>query len=202
LNCGNDAPRQAAMQRPALRSVHMRPSRRSRRNFAVRIKSRPARCVPSPQRGEGQDEGGQTSEINLNLPNALTPTLSPLGRRSSLCRLLRICMASTFVLAAHLGARVFRRAIRTERASAKDCHVQRETGSVQGKGRGGAWLSVFRSWFRSPDGAQRNPGRPFRWSIAFRRQRPNRYAAVRDAMGHCRPKCVAAKLAVIFGPCP
>jgi hypothetical protein len=26
------------------------------------------------------------------------------------------------------------------------------------KVRGGAWLWVFRSWFRSPDGAQRNPG--------------------------------------------
>src|ERR1700731_2536108 len=44
------------------------------------------------------------------------------------------------------------------RAPAYCCHVKRETGPVQGKGRGGACLSVFRSWFRSPDGAKRNPG--------------------------------------------
>jgi hypothetical protein len=43
----------------------------------------------------------------LNLPNPLTPTLSPLGRGSSLCQLLYTCMASASVLATHLGARVF-----------------------------------------------------------------------------------------------
>ena len=69
--------------------------------------SRPRRCVPSPQRGEGQDEGVRESEKNLKHPNPLTPTLSPLGRGSSLCGLLRTCMASAFVLAAHFGARVF-----------------------------------------------------------------------------------------------
>jgi hypothetical protein len=54
------------------------------------------------------------------------------------------------------------REARTDRAPAKYGHVKRETGPVQGpvqgKGRGGAFLSVFRTWFRSPDGAQRNPG--------------------------------------------
>ena len=49
---------------------------------AKRGATRPARCVPSPQRGEGQDEGVRTSEINLKRPNPLTPTLSPLGRES------------------------------------------------------------------------------------------------------------------------
>jgi hypothetical protein len=38
-------------------------------------------------------------------------------------------MASTFVLAAHLGARVFRRAIENGARASKDCHVKRETGS-------------------------------------------------------------------------
>ena len=48
----------------------------------------------------------------LNLPNPLTPSLSPLGRgRSFLRQLPRTFMASASVLAARLGARVFRRAI-------------------------------------------------------------------------------------------
>ncbi len=42
----------------------------------------------------------------LNLPNPLTPTLSPLGRGSLLSQLPRTFMASAFVLAAHLGARL------------------------------------------------------------------------------------------------
>ena len=80
----------------------------------------------------------------LNLPNPLTPTLSPLGRGSSLSQPLRNFMTSTSVLAARLGARVFRRAIENG-ARLQECgHVKRETGSVQGKGRGGACLSVFR----------------------------------------------------------
>jgi hypothetical protein len=46
----------------------------------------------------------------LNLPNLLTPTLSPLGRGSRLRQPLRTFMARASVLAARLGARVFRRA--------------------------------------------------------------------------------------------
>jgi hypothetical protein len=48
----------------------------------------------------------------LNLPNPLTPTLSPLGRGSSLSQPLRNFMANTLVLAVPLGARVFLRAKR------------------------------------------------------------------------------------------
>src|SRR5580658_10726094 len=64
----------------------------------------------------------------LNLPNPLTPTLSPLGRGSSLRQLRRTLMASFPVLAAPLGARVFSaREARTDRAPAKYGHVKRET---------------------------------------------------------------------------
>jgi hypothetical protein len=41
-------------------------------------------------------------------------------------------------------ASLIMREARTDRALAKDGHVKRETGPVQGKGRGGACLSVFR----------------------------------------------------------
>src|SRR6202035_1802239 len=67
------------MQRPGEKVKHARCS----------IVARPASCVPSPQRGEGQDEGVRDSQNNLQRPNPLTPTLSPLGRGSSLCQLLR-----------------------------------------------------------------------------------------------------------------
>jgi hypothetical protein len=43
----------------------------------------------------------------LNLPNPLTPTLSPLGRGSFLRQLLGTFITNAFVLAARLGARVF-----------------------------------------------------------------------------------------------
>ncbi len=109
--------------------------------------SRPARCVPSPQRGEGQDEGVRDSQNNLQRPNPLTPTLSPLGRGSSLCQLLRTFMANASVLATRLGARVFLRANRELRAPAHCCHQSRNRFGP-GKGRGGACLSVFRCWFR------------------------------------------------------
>src|ERR1700686_5749350 len=85
------------MQRPAEKVKHARRS----------IGSRPARCVPSPQRGEGQDEGVRDSQNNLQRPNPLPPTLSPLGRGSSLCQLLRTFMADASVLATRLGVRVF-----------------------------------------------------------------------------------------------
>jgi hypothetical protein len=41
-------------------------------------------------------------------------------------------------------ASLIMRDARTDRALAKDGHVKRETGPIQGKGRGGACLSVFR----------------------------------------------------------
>jgi len=79
----------------------------------------------------------------LNLPNPLTPTLSPLGRGNS--QLLRTFMASIPVLAARLGARVYSARDREWIACLQKCgHVKRETGPVQEKGRGGACLSVFR----------------------------------------------------------
>jgi hypothetical protein len=92
----------------------------------------------------------------LGSPNPLTPTLSPPGRGSSLCQLPRTFMASASVLATRhkrVHARL-RRAMAPEFSFARDrecfarlqkCgHVKRETGPVQGKGRGGACLSVFR----------------------------------------------------------
>ena len=99
----------------------------------------------SPE-GRGWGEGARAYEKNPRLPNPLTPTLSPLGRGSSLCQLLlRTFMASASVLAARLGARVFFCArSRMDRVLGKYGHVKRETGPVQGKGRGGACLSVFR----------------------------------------------------------
>ena len=111
--------------------------------------SRPARCVPSPQRGEGQVERGEGQDEGV-LPLSICsetepphPNPLPSGRGSSLCQLLRTFMASASVLAAHLGARVFfLRAIETERAPEKYSHVKRETGPVQEKGRGGP---AFRS---------------------------------------------------------
>jgi hypothetical protein len=73
----------------------------------------------------------------LNLPNPLTPTLSPLWRGSPLREPPRTFMARASVLAARLGARVFRRANCELRARAYCCHFKCETGPVQGKGRGG-----------------------------------------------------------------
>jgi hypothetical protein len=53
-------------------------------------------------------------------------------------------MASLFRLAALLSPSFFLRAIENGARLQKCGHVKRETGSVQGKGRGGACLSVFR----------------------------------------------------------
>jgi hypothetical protein len=55
----------------------------------------------------------------LNLPNPLTPTLSPPGRGSCLRRHRRTFMASAPVLAAPLSARAFLRAIRRRSRAGK-----------------------------------------------------------------------------------
>jgi len=129
------------MQRPAEKVKHARCS----------IRPRPAHCVPSPQRGEGQDEGVRKSEFLLRSPNPLTPTLSPLGRGSSLCQLLRTFMASTSVLAARLGARVFLRGI-ANGSRARESTVTSNAKPVRCKERAGvgpAFLSSVTSV--SPD---------------------------------------------------
>src|SRR5579862_9906033 len=56
------------------------------------VKLQRARCVPSPRRGEGQDEGVRTLSYFLKLPNPLTPP-SPLrgeGDRDRRARFARI----------------------------------------------------------------------------------------------------------------
>jgi hypothetical protein len=103
------------------------------------ILSRPARCVPSPQRGEGQDEGVRDSQNNLQRPNPLTPSLSPLGRgRSFLRQLLRTFMACVLVLAALIGARVFLRANENGARASKIRSREARNRSGPRKGRGGA----------------------------------------------------------------
>ena len=79
----------------------------------------------------------------LNLPNPLTPTLSPLGRGSSLCQLQRTCMASAFVLAARLCVRVFLCAIADGSHACKNV-VTFSAKPVRLKGRAGVG-PVFRS---------------------------------------------------------
>jgi hypothetical protein len=77
----------------------------------------------------------------LNLPNPLTPTLSPLGRGNS--QLLRTFMASIPVLAARLGARVFLRAIGKEARASKI--RSREARNRFGPRKGQGWGLLFRS---------------------------------------------------------
>jgi hypothetical protein len=91
----------------------------------------------------------------LGSPNPLTPTLSPLGRGSSLRQLLRTLMASFPVLAARLGARVFLCAIGNG-SRAREIR-SRLTRNRSGAGKGQGWLPAFRSSVTpvSPDQASR-----------------------------------------------
>jgi hypothetical protein len=101
--------------------------------------TRPARCVPSPQRGEGQVEGVRTAEINSESSEPPHPNPLPSGERE-----LSVPASADFHVKNLRSRGASRRASFSarERAPANYDHVDRETGSVQGRAGVGP---VFRS---------------------------------------------------------
>ena len=109
-------------------------------------------------------------------------------------------MAKRSRLAALHRTRALSCARSTNGSRASTMSRQARNRSGQRKARGGACLSFVRSWFRSPDGAQRNPGRPCRRSVApgFRfapsgLRRKMKEAERRQTQGTTAASCDAAR---------